>query len=333
MKSKLYQILDPATAYEHDEQSTFAEDVLIGLSDSPKRLPSKYFYDDAGSQIFQQICDLPEYYPTRCELEILQTNREEILQEISQSSLNLIDLGAGDGHKTATLLDWLLKNKADVTYVPIDISEGAMIDAVERTSAQYPNLKIEGLVAEYFQGIRWLSSQKKKRNLVLFLGSNIGNFDKPRTRAFLRRLWNALNEDDQVIIGFDLKKDIDLLVKAYNDSRGLTAQFNLNLLNRINRDLGGTFNIDRWRHYGAYNVCTGAMESYLVSLERQVVRIAALEQEFAFEPWEPIFTEYSNKYLEHDIDDLASCAHFAINNKYYDKKRWFCSAVWRVQKK
>jgi uncharacterized SAM-dependent methyltransferase len=176
-----------------------------------------------------------------------------------------------------------------------------------------------------------LSQQDDRERLVLFLGSNIGNFDKPRARAFLRRIWSGLTEGDHLMVGFDLKKDIEVLLDAYNDREGVTSAFNLNLLSRINRELGGDFALDKWRHYGTYNVFTGAMESYLVSLEAQDVSIDALRTAFHFEPWEPIHTEYSYKYLERDIDDLAEVCGFDIQDRYMDPRRWFCDALWRVR--
>ena len=333
MTEQTYELLERPQLDAKDSLRVFAEDVLVGLSENTKRLSSLYFYDDIGSRLFQQICDLEEYYPTRVERSILIEHAETILTPIADRHLNVVDLGAGDGHKTGVLLEWLMKRGADVRYVPIDISEGAMKDAVQNLGYRFPKLPIRGIVGDYFDGLSWLSRQDSRRNLVLFLGSNIGNFEKPRARAFLRRLWNALNQDDYLLIGFDLKKDIDALLRAYNDHLGVTSQFNLNLLRRINNELGGNFNLDSWRHYGTYNVFTGAMESYLVSLEAQVVRIDALENEFSFAAWEPILTEYSYKYLESDIDALAHTAHFETHRKFHDASHWFCNALWRVEKR
>lgn len=332
MTNQNYRVLDRTKPHPDEELRAFAEEVLVGLSEHPKRLPSRFFYDDEGSRLFKQICDLEEYYPTRVERSILEQSAGGILGSLAETHLNLVDLGAGDGHKTAPLLEHLLERGADVRYVPIDISEGAMLDAVKVIGDRFPTLEIAGLVSEYFEGLTWLSRQTDRKNLVLFLGSNIGNFDKPRARAFLRRLWNALNPDDRVLVGFDLKKDIERLLAAYNDHLGVTARFNLNLLERVNRELRADFDLDKWRHYGTYNVFTGAMESYLVSLEAQTVRIDAVAHEFHFAPWEPIFTEYSYKYLESDIDDLAHSAHFATERKFHDRDRWFCDALWRVEK-
>ena len=328
-----YRLLDRSQLAEQDDLRVFAEEVLVGLSEHPKRLPSRYFYDDEGSRLFAKICGLEEYYPTRVERSILERHAAEILAHIDGARLNLVDLGAGDGHKTAPLVAWLLGQGANVRYVPIDISEGAMQEAVKLFSKEFPSLEIRGIVGEYFESLSWIARQTDRQNLVLFLGSNIGNFDKPRARAFLRRLWNALNQRDLVLLGFDLKKDIERLLRAYNDREGVTARFNLNLLDRINRELGADFQLERWRHYGTYNVFTGAMESYLVSLAPQSVRIEALAHEFSFDPWEPIFTEYSYKYLEDDIRALAHSSSFQVQGRFYDEDRWFCDALWRVEKR
>src|SRR5690606_11038043 len=235
--------------------------------------------------------------------------------------------------KTLLLLRHLHEIGADVCYVPIDISEAAIAGLVERMSAQLPGLQVRGLVAEYTDGLRWLRANTSERaNLVLFLGSNIGNFNKAQARGFLRRLWSALAADDYLLVGFDLKKDIDLLLSAYNDPQGVTARFNLNLLARINRELGGNFDVESWRHFGTYNVFSGAMESYLVSRERQTVYIDAIGVSFDFEPWEPIHTEYSYKYLESDVDELAAATGFDIPARFFDRRGWFTDALYRVRK-
>ena len=328
-----YQVLDSADLVGADiGRETFAEDVLVGLSERPKRISSKYFYDAEGSRLFQGITDLEEYYPTRIEAEILESRGAEIVEALGGEALNLVDLGAGDGRKTVLLLQKLLEAGIDVTYVPIDISESAMAGLVQSMGIRFPTLKISGLVAEYFEGVRWLGRRSSRHNLVLFLGSNIGNLNKPLARAFLRRLWRALNSDDHVLIGFDLKKDIEVLLAAYNDSEGVTAAFNLNLLHRINTELDADFDLEKFRFFCTYNVFSGAMESYLVSLERQSVHVGALDSSFDFNPWEPIHTEYSYKYLDHDIAGLAGHGGFRDEARFYDDRKWFCDALWRVLK-
>lgn len=330
-----YRVLGPQIVNElHDPVRDFAYDVLVGLSERPKRIPSKYFYDDAGSHYFQRIMELPEYYPTACELEILDRNGAEMIAPAAaRGPMNLVDLGAGDGKKTLVLMEHLRRIGADFTFVPIDISEAAMRELVGTVRERMPDVRVEGLVCEYTEGVHYLGREHGDRhNLVLFLGSNIGNFSMVQARGFLRRLWSVLRDGDHLIIGFDLKKDIEVLLSAYNDSQGVTAEFNLNLLRRMNRELDAHFDLSGFRHYGTYNVFSGAMESYLVSLEPQVVRIDALDHSFAFDAWEPIHTEYSYKYLRTDVDLLASETGFEVQARFEDERRYFVDALWRVVK-
>jgi len=307
-------------------------DVLVGLSQEPKSLPSRLFYDDEGSRLFQQITRLDEYYLPRVELQIFREHGRALLGSVAGQALNVVDLGCGDGHKSAVLIAHLRALGADVRYVPIDISEQALRSASETVIAQFPDIEIAGVRGDYFDSIRWLGKQSSRRKIVLFLGSNIGNFDKAHARGMLRQLRMSLAPDDLALLGFDLKKDIDTLLAAYNDREGVTAAFNLNLLRRINRELGADFDLDKWRHYGTYNALTGAMESYLVSLEAQTVHIQALEEAFHFVAWEPIHTEYSYKYLDSDIVELAGFSGFEILASQKDSKGWFSTALWVVSK-
>ncbi|MBS3819038.1 L-histidine N(alpha)-methyltransferase [bacterium] len=320
--------LEKAISPEH----TFSSDVLVGLSKNIKRIPSYYFYDRKGSQLFQKIMDLPEYYLTPCEFEILRTKKEEFSRLMKGEPFNLVELGAGDGRKTSILIDHFLKRGLQFKYVPIDISESAMEGLTRFLGKEFPHLEVEGIVAEYFDGIKWLNHLNYRKNLVLFLGSSLGNFDKIQSRVFLHNLWNSLQNGDYVVMGFDLKKEINLMLKAYNDSQGLTSEFNLNLLRRINRELGGNFDLNKFRHYSSYDVFTGAMESYLVSLEKQTVFLETIGQSFTFEEWEPIHTEYSYKYLESDIISLARETGFGIEKQLYDSKKYFVDSIWRVEK-
>ena len=325
-----YTVLE-AGAIEQPE-SEFALHVLVGLSERPKRLSSRYFYDDEGSRLFAAITDEPDYYLTAAEQEILDANRARITGAVADHPFNLIDLGAGDGRKTFTVIEHLVASGADFRYVPIDISEGALQGLVAKTRQRFPGVEVAGLVSEYFSGISWLGATTQRRNLVLLLGSNIGNFSRTQAREFLRRLWNALDNDDYVLIGFDLKKDIDTLLSAYNDSGGKTRQFNLNMLARINRELGANFDLEAFQHFSTYNVLNGAMEAFLVSRKRQKVWVEALEREFVFKPYEAIHTEYSYKYLRDDVDGLAADTGFEVEKLFYDAQERFCDALWRVRK-
>jgi L-histidine N-alpha-methyltransferase len=328
-----YKILhDTDFADSFKEIDQFALDVLVGLSSPKKKLSSKYFYDVRGSELFREITMLPEYYLTDCEMEILERSRDTLARYVDYGPFNLVELGAGFSQKTTMLLDFFQSLKLDFQYVPIDISESAMHDLVRSLNGRYPDMMVNGLVTDYFNGLKWLNNRHKRKNLVLFLGSSIGNFTHAEATVFMRNMWSCLNHDDVVLIGFDLKKDIDLLLRAYNDSRGVTRDFNLNLLHRINRELGGNFDVSKFRHFGTYDVFSGAMESYLVSLEKQSVFIEMIGRSFSFDAWEPIHTEYSYKYLISDIEQLASETGFQIYEHLFDSKQFFTDSIWRVYK-
>jgi len=316
-----------------DARENFGLDVLMGLSSSPKHLPSKYFYDEAGSRLFNRITRLSEYYLTGCEQEILNASGGDLAARLTGAPLNLVELGPGEGRKTETIIAALGAHGIRFRYLPIDISRSALERLAESLARRFPGLAIEGLQADYFAGLRWLSRQQDgSRSCVLLLGSNIGNFSRAEARTFLRSLWNSLHDGDLLLIGFDLKKDIDIMLAAYDDAEGVTREFNLNLLHRINRELEGDFAIDRFRFYSTYDVFGGSINSYLVSLTEQSVFIGAIAQRFRFGPWEPIRTEYSYKYLETDIEHLAAETGFRVELQLYDSRHFFADSLWRVVK-
>lgn len=328
-----YKILtEKDYADSFNEADAFALDVLVGLSGPRKSIPSKYFYDDRGSELFDEITRQPEYYPTSCELEIIERHHDVVARYVDYDKFNLVELGAGFSKKTVTLLESLVSRKLDFQFVPIDISRSAMEGLTESIGNTIPTLAVNGLVTDYFNGLKWLNNRHRRKNLVLFLGSSIGNFTHAEACVFMRNVWNCLNHDDVVLIGFDLKKDIELLLRAYNDAKGVTRAFNLNVLHRINRELGGNFDEGKFRHFGTYDVFSGGMESYLVSLERQSVFIEKIGRSFSFEPWEPIHTEYSYKYLVSEIEQLAAETGFEIYEHLFDSRRYFADSIWRVYK-
>ena len=332
MASKFRILKEHDYADSFTERDAFAVDVLVGLTSPRKSLPSKYFYDDRGSELFQKITAQPEYYLTTSEMEILARYCDTIAQYVDYQPFNLVELGAGFSEKTTTLLRHFIGRKLDFRFVPIDISASAMDGLVRAVDDEFPSCAVEGLVTDYFNGLKWLNNRSTRRNLVLFLGSSIGNFNHSESCDFLRNLWNSLNHDDVILIGFDLKKDIDMLLHAYNDAEGVTRGFNLNLLHRINRELGGNFDISRFRHFGTYDVFSGAMESYLVSMEKQSVFIEQIGRSFTFEEWEPIHTEYSYKYLISHIETLAVETGYEIYEHLFDTKRYFVDSIWRSYK-
>lgn len=326
---KITNLIEVDQSTQHRE--AFTTDVLMGLSSTPKTISAKYFYDDAGSELFQKISQHQDYYLTKTEFSILEQFGASLADTIDETEIDILELGAGDGHKSKLIIDSFLAQGTKVNFYPIDISEKAMglLGANLAVSAQ---LKIHGIVADYFHGLNFLKKISSNKKLVLFLGSNIGNFNRAQTQEFLKKLWLSLNADDHVLIGYDLKKDTDILNKAYNDADGLTTAFNLNLLKRMNTELGANFAPDKFKHYGFYNPSLGAMESYIISLHDQEIYSAALEKTFHFEKFEALHLESSFKFSESEINTLAGDTGFEIEAHFTDRQHYFIDALWRVSK-
>jgi L-histidine Nalpha-methyltransferase len=317
-------------AEDQDELKTFKVEVSAGLSALPKRLHSRFFYDKPGSDLFRRITELPEYYLTNCELEILRRSGKEIVSLFRGKEFNLVELGSGDGGKVIHLIEPVLAENRRLTYLPIDLSASAL-EALTAFLCRYsPSLDVRCIVAEYSSGLEWIKSHLKGPTLALFLGSNLGNFDQEEAEEFLSRIRHALAPGDLLVIGLDLRKDIDTMVRAYNDSEGVTAQFNLNLLRRINQQLSGNFDPGTFRYYSTYNPGSGGIDSFLISLQRQSVFIRELCAAFDFEAGEPIYTEHSHKYAEAEIRRLAHQTGFVIEANFYDSRKYFVDSVWRV---
>lgn len=312
--------------------AAFARHVADGLSRRPKSLPSMYFYDEEGSRLFQQITELDEYYLTRCEREILEGCSAELAERFSHESFRLVELGAGDGKKTKVLLRRFVERGLSFEYVPVDICEESLValSSSLRPLTARGQMRISGMAAEYFDALASLPRQKSQSTCVLFLGSNIGNFRPPETNRFLGDLRQTLQPGDRLLIGFDLKKDPRALARAYNDLRGVTREFNFNLLDRINRELGGEFARERFHHRGIYNTRLSRMESWLVSLDRQQVAIRELGRRFSFRRGEGIHVECSYKYDLDHIERLAAASGFAIEEHFFDRRRWFVDSLWRA---
>jgi dimethylhistidine N-methyltransferase len=308
----------------------FAEDVLKGFSATRKALPCKYIYDRKGSELFKQIMMLPEYYLTRCEAEILSLHGERISKIIGNQPVNLIELGAGNGEKTRILARQFMRRRTGLILTPIDISRSAIETFKRNMKAWIPGIEIRGLNMEYFKGLRWLSAQNQGNNLILFLGSNIGNFEPGQADDFLCRLREACSPEDFILIGFDLIKDIPILLDAYNDSQGITALFNLNLLERINRELGGHFDTGLFAYSGIYDSPSGSIRSYLESRKHQTVAINQLGRTFSFRSGETIHTESSYKFQISDIEALAGKNGFSVVDHFFDTKRYFVDSLWQV---
>ncbi len=313
--------------------SQLALDVAAGLASKPKSLPSRYFYDTRGSALFQRITELEEYYPTRCEREILLEHGGSLVSHVGGASLRLIELGAGDGSKTEVLLDRLCGAGVAVTYHPIDICPQVLDDLAVRLRGRmtYPDLKIDPVPGEYSSALRRIAATGGRRNLCLFLGSSIGNLRHSEAARFLRRMARLLNEGDLMLIGFDLKKDPAVLRRAYDDAQGVTREFNLNLLDRLNRELGADFRRNRFLHHCEYHAARGRMESWLVSKVRQEVRVAALARRFSLAAWEGIHVECSHKYDLDQIERFAGITGFDVVDHFFDSRHFFCDSLWQVR--
>jgi dimethylhistidine N-methyltransferase len=320
------------TATVANEINQFAADVLDGLSAEPKQLSSKYFYDDEGSRLFQEIMNLPEYYLTGCELEIFEKQADDIFRSFANGSntFDLIELGAGDGTKTAVLVDHFLTRKADISYSPIDISQEALDALTSKFNTEFPSLRMDARQGDYFHILKSLKNVAPRRKVLLFLGSNIGNFTREQSVSFFRDLRAVMDPNDLLFIGFDLLKDPHVIVKAYDDPQGVTAKFNLNLLTRINRELGADFDLDKWTHYAVYRPVQCAARSFLISREKQTVKIGALNRSFEFDQWEAVFMEISQKYTLSMIEDLAADSGFTIKQNFFDSRNYYCDSLWRL---
>ncbi|GET24413.1 L-histidine N(alpha)-methyltransferase [Prolixibacter sp. NT017] len=307
-----------------------AADTLKGLSSNPKYLLSKYFYDDAGSAIFQDIMNMPEYYLTDCEHEIFLSQKEEITLAICPGNklFNLVELGSGDGLKTKILLKHMVEKGVNFQYTPVDISAKANNELVESLKTELPALLVEAKTGDYFRKLKNLNGHASIPKIILFLGSNIGNFSDKETDAFLNQLSAYTNSGDKVLIGFDLKKSPKIIMDAYNDPHGHTRRFNLNHLVRLNRELDSDFDITQFEQHTIYDPKTGDVKSYLVSKTEQKVHVGAIEQDFYFRQWETIFMERSRKFDLSAIEKLAEESGFKVVQNFTDKRNYFVDSLW-----
>lgn len=306
----------------------FAKDVLAGLTAKSKYLSSKYFYDDNGSRIFQEIMNMPEYYLTDAEFEILSMQSKQIIDALEFSTpFNIIELGAGDGFKTFKLLEYLVNNNVNFNYVPIDISQEAMDILSERLKKRLPGINIKPKVGDYFE-ILSANKDSDYPSLLLFLGGNIGNYLEDKANELIQLFNDNMKVRDKLLIGFDLKKNPITIHNAYYDKHGITKRFNLNLLLRINRELNADFKIDDFDFYCHYNPITGEVKSYIVSLTKQRVNIKALNTYVEFDYNELIWTELSKKYALDEICNLAETNNFKLKSNFLDCKHYFADSLW-----
>ncbi|MBP1839247.1 L-histidine N(alpha)-methyltransferase [Formosa algae] len=309
-------------------ETTIIPEIVQGLQAEQKHISSKFFYDDAGSRIFQEIMQMQDYYLTDSEFEILSLQAEKIYRALEFSEpFNIIELGAGDGFKTFKLLEYLVSKNIPFNYVPIDISQEAISMLCAKLKERLPELQIKPQVGDYFEILKEMSTETIP-NLLLFLGSNIGNYLRADALNLLRLFNDNMNTGDKLLIGFDLKKNPLTIQKAYFDSLGVTKRFNLNLLQRMNREFDADFKLDDFDFYCHYNPTDGQVKSYLVSLKAQTVHFNAIGEAVVFKQNELIWTELSKKYSVSDIETLAELTGFKTNEHFLDCKHYFTDSLW-----
>ncbi|HET8838770.1 MAG TPA: L-histidine N(alpha)-methyltransferase [Flavobacteriaceae bacterium] len=317
--------IDPA-------ETDFAKEVRKGLTDYPKHLSSKYIYDEKGDKLFQEIMDLPDYYLTASEFNILKKNTQAIAELFNgPDGFDLIELGAGDGKKTKILLRHLCENRFNFTYMPVDISKYALKDLEISLKKELPALLVKPKQGTYFKTMANLDKTSSRKKVIFMLGSNIGNLLHPQAVSFLKQIRVSMKKDDLLFMGFDLKKNPETILAAYNDKTGVTASFNKNILNRINRELGGNFDVETFKHWETYNPETGTAKSFLVSKIEQKARIDVLDMNVSFHPWESIHTEISQKYDDATVQWLAEKADLKIQKTFLDEKKYFKDFVFGIK--
>jgi len=302
-----------------NKERDFSEDVVYGLTRKNKFIPSMYFYDDAGSALFERICGLPEYYPTRKELEILSSIKGNLKDHLGQDYI-IVELGSGSAVKTRHLFD-ALSGQDKIEYYPIDIS-GVVKESSERLQSEFDNLHITGIVDQYESGLDYIKTLRGNK-IIAFFGSSIGNFDQKSSLDFLKVINGSMGGQDLFLLGVDLVKEKKVLEAAYNDSAGVTREFNLNLLRRINGSMGGDFEVDSFEHVAFYNSKEKRIEMHLESKSEQQVCISSLDLVVNLQKGERIRTEYSHKYTIPQIKRIAKRSGFEIRRIWTDKQDYF----------
>ena len=296
-------------------------DAIDGLKQTPKSLPPKYFYDDYGSELFEQICDLPEYYPTRTEAAILETYAREIARVTG--ACQLVELGSGSSTKTRHLLDAYQQLSPELDYVPIDVSGSILIESAQQLLKDYPSLNIQGLVGTYEQALEDLAPTNLPARMLIFLGSTLGNMDPQECDRFLQNIASSIEIGDYFLLGIDLQKPRELLEAAYNDAQGVTARFNLNMLEHLNSRFGGNFNVEEFEHWAFYNPEKSRIEMHLRCLQSQEIRLNDLEFQTEMQAGETIRTEICRKF---NLDDIKACIQengLSPQAVWSDENQWF----------
>lgn len=301
----------------HDDLDSLASAVSAGLAERPRSLPCRFLYDEQGSALFEDICELPEYYLTRAERQLLSDHADEIVARFPQRA-TLVELGSGSSTKTRLLIEALLRRQPRLRYVPIDISRSILEESAEALLEDYGALEIHAIAGEYGEGLRHVREETRVPKVIAWLGSNVGNFGRAAAARFLGSIRDVLADDDRLLVGIDLRKDRAVLEAAYDDAAGVTARFNLNLLARINRELDADFDLTGFRHYARWREDEGRVELGLESLRSQRVAIKGIGLSLRFEPGERIHTEDSYKYSEREIRELASRSGLALEQHWLD---------------
>ena len=309
-------------------QTPVGAEVFRGLSARPRSLSPWLFYDAAGSRLFEAITELPEYYVTRAEREILAAHADEIVATAGQGQLTIYELGAGTGTKTGLLLEAAVRRQGSIAYRALDVSKSALDEAKQRLECAISGVTVEPIVADYTDGLGQVADQLNhrqpgERRMFLYIGSNIGNFETPHALQILRDVRRQLLPGDSLLLGTDLVKDRHTLLCAYDDAAGVTAAFNKNVLTRINRELGSNFNLQLFRHRARWNEEMSRIEMHLESLITQIVFIPALDMQVKLGRAETIHTENSYKFTDQQVAGLLRRAGFAIGKQWKDSKGWF----------
>jgi len=302
-------------------QKTFAQELSISIRQKQKAINPKFFYDQKGSQLFEKICVLPEYYLTRTEISILK-QIDGKLQSYLDGNFRLVELGSGSSQKTRLLIDMLTRLQKHVEYFPIDISKILKTSSIALQS-DYKKLHITGIIDNYENGLEFVKNYDGMKNLIIFLGSSFGNFDPENGIKFLQKINSSMKKGDLFLVGLDLVKDKDVLCQAYNDSQGITAQFNLNVLSRINSELGGNFDTSKFVHHVVYNENQNKIELYLRSLSKQTVEIPNADLMLEIDEDELIHTENSHKYTISQIKQMFTITGYQIKDMWNDDNRYY----------
>jgi len=302
-------------------QKTFAQELSYSFSQKQKTINPKFFYDEKGSYLFKKICTLPEYYISRTEVALLRQLEEKLPNHLN-GNFRLVELGSGSSTKTRTLIDILEKSQKHIEYFPIDISD-ILRDSCKELHNDYKNLCITGIIDDYEPALELVKNYDDKNNLIVFLGSSFGNYDPKAGLRFLQKINSLMKNNDLFLLGLDLTKDETVLEKAYNDSQGITAQFNLNVLSRINSELDANFDINKFVHHAVYNKNQNRIEMYLRSLEKQIVNIPKADLVLEVKKDELIHTENSFKFTISQIKEMSAMSNFQIQDMWCDEKRYF----------